>query len=538
MSEKVKNISDEDKEHLRKLGVPEVIIDELVEPNEKQRTFLTKLFEREEGKRGRPLPELAEERIDLSYLIIRHPDPQKRCSNFNCTNLSLPEIDFSGSVFGVSLIDTPTWLHSTSFDRTIFNGRAIFYKTVFLAGAGFVEARFTGNAVFNRTLFSAEANFTRSKFYKLASFNEISFRKETFFIKSVFKSTNDFYHTLFENTAYFTEAIFENAFSCSHVTFIGGAEFSMVHFNGTVAFNQVHWGALPSFKNTKFQQKPSSEYMDGILDLLNGQITARKLKLFSLLSRLKDVNQRSLSILKDLFLEKNITDHDLRQMKYWAESKKNYVHQSELLSTLTERNLSNINNLIEKEGVTAHPHHDAIEKPEYETIPLSEKVWKEDTEAPDKIRFFRLLCNEAGDHYREHKYFSFEMKAHSHHRETGFILRSFYWLYGEISGYGYSLIRPFIVWLYCSFYGWALFMASGVEETCRKSINLWDTLPFYLANLLPFFGSSYTARKSLECTNGIHPITFEGHMITLANSGISMLCIFLLFLALRNRFRL
>ncbi len=557
MSEKVKNISDEDKAHLKKLGVPNDIISRLREPNHEQARYLRELFERRSKWHGLSSHQLKRQYVDLSYLIIRHPDAKIRQQYLNCSKLIFPQINFSGSVFGAQT--KPSMgrkaVYTSSFSSAEFKEDAEFYGAYFLGSASFRGAKFQGAVNFNKAIFNSSADFSRAEFNHPTFFNETMFEEIAIFTKSVFNGENNFHDTLFEGQSYFSEATFNNVFSCSRMTCIELSEFDMAHFNSTVAFDNVRWGTLPSFRNTSFQQKPSSEYMDGILDLLNGRVTARKLKLLNSLYRHEKVTRETLYILRDMFDEGDVSDYQLAEIRNWVEQKKDYAYRDELLCILQNGHFNKLNNFVKRRAseetslrkyraakapvLGGEAHENGIERvPANKPIPLSDKVWKEDTEAPDKIRFFRLLCNEAGDHYREHQYFSLEMKAHSHHRETGYMLKGLYWLYGAMSEYGYSVTRPLLIWLSFSTYFWVLFTASGIVDECKKNIDLWDTLPFYLGNLLPFFGSSYTARKSLECSGGIHPITFEGHMITLANSGISMLCIFLLFLALRNRFRL
>ncbi len=166
------------------------------------------------------------------------------------------------------------------------------------------------------------------------------------------------------------------------------------------------------------------------------------------------------------------------------------------------------------------------------------EIWKTDKKSPDKLRYLRQLCSDANDHEREAFYFAYEMKAHRYHRVHP-SMRWLYWLYEFVSDYGRSVWRPFIGFMSVWFLGWMLVAVNGLKTTCEKPITYIEIWPFYLGNMLPFLGASYHARTSLKCSDGTDVILNSfGYFVNFSGSILAVIFIFLIGLALRNRFRL
>lgn len=155
----------------------------------------------------------------------------------------------------------------------------------------------------------------------------------------------------------------------------------------------------------------------------------------------------------------------------------------------------------------------------------------------DKFRRLKELAVQARDHQREQDFFAKELKAKRFFETTGFSLIPNY-LYEWTSDFGRSLWRPVL----CLGLTWLIFGllygANGLKYAPSPLEPLWNGLKLSLVTLVPFAAISRTAmleaREALFRSDVNHWLDFA-----MVFEGIlAVIFIFLIGLALRNRFRI
>ncbi|HJN24665.1 MAG TPA: pentapeptide repeat-containing protein, partial [Rhodospirillales bacterium] len=154
-----------------------------------------------------------------------------------------------------------------------------------------------------------------------------------------------------------------------------------------------------------------------------------------------------------------------------------------------------------------------------------------DSEDSDRLCRLKELASIAKDHVREQDFFALELKAKRSHKSSS-LLRYvadviFITLYQVLSNFGRSVTVPVFwllgIWLSCGIYFACLPCSDPVAGIC-KGLTTSASLIF------PFLGAS---RASLKAG-------FAGSdaAVAFAEGGLGILFLFLIGLALRNRFRI
>jgi len=153
----------------------------------------------------------------------------------------------------------------------------------------------------------------------------------------------------------------------------------------------------------------------------------------------------------------------------------------------------------------------------------------------DKYRRLKELSVNARDHDREQMFFAYELIANRGYETRG--LKTWpshlYELFGD---FGRSLLRP-CSWLFGVWFGFGIFYRW--LETSDKTNHIWDGLLFSTAQLFPFLGGAKgTLHDAGKVLFGAPPFDTVINVMALAEGGLGILFIFLIGLALRNRFRI
>ncbi|MDF2368006.1 pentapeptide repeat-containing protein [Sneathiella sp.] len=172
----------------------------------------------------------------------------------------------------------------------------------------------------------------------------------------------------------------------------------------------------------------------------------------------------------------------------------------------------------------------------------TKKVWgvfskaATDSDA-DKFRRLKELAVQSRDHEREQDFFAKELKAKRYYETTGLSLIPSY-LYEWTSDFGRSLWRPAL----CLGLTWLIFGlmygVNGLPYATSVLDPLWNGLKLSLATLVPFAAISRTAmlesREALFRSDVNHLLDFA----MVVEGVLAVIFIFLIGLALRNRFRI
>lgn len=152
----------------------------------------------------------------------------------------------------------------------------------------------------------------------------------------------------------------------------------------------------------------------------------------------------------------------------------------------------------------------------------------------DKYRRLKELAFNARDHDRAQEFFAFELIAKRGHETRRLKLIPNY-LYRGFSGFGRSLWRPsiglFVVWgAFGVLYSWI---------AIKNMSHLLDGLLFSAAQLFPFLGASKGALADAKAALfGNAALDAWVNALGMIEGGLGILFLFLIGLALRNRFRI
>ena len=152
----------------------------------------------------------------------------------------------------------------------------------------------------------------------------------------------------------------------------------------------------------------------------------------------------------------------------------------------------------------------------------------------------KQLAIEAKDHEQELKFLADEYRAKRFHETNGLALIPNY-LYDVLSNYGRSIQRPF--WFLAAL--WLSAAQILTRDGCIYALfgaRAFDALLVSAGNLLPFIGGS---RAAIEHKRALFPEVAKGELfptwvdaLGIIEGLLAAVFIFLIGLALRNRFRL
>ena len=152
----------------------------------------------------------------------------------------------------------------------------------------------------------------------------------------------------------------------------------------------------------------------------------------------------------------------------------------------------------------------------------------------DRYRRLKDFAVAARDHEREQMFFAYELMAKRGYETRGLALVPNY-LYGWLSGFGRSLWRPsiglFVVWgTFGVLYSWI---------AVKDWSHIWDGLLFSAAQLFPFLGASKGALADAKAALfGNAALDAWVNALGMIEGVLGVVFLFLIVLALRNRFRI
>ena len=360
------------------------------------------------------------------------------------------------------------------FEDATFKGVAHFEWAAFKAVAQFEDATFGGFAHFECATFDGQAQFLDAIFWD-AFFEDATFGGNVCFTRSTFHGVATFHDATFSGAARFDVKMFDGDADFEHATFSGDADFEAARFNERAMFEGATFEALARFSRVHFC----------------GPTSFRS-------TRFKAAFDTSRVAFRNV--------PDFRQTSFGAH--------------VTLRSFE-----IEQDR-------------------------EFDDEDADRLRRLKELAIGARDHELEQQYFALEMRAARHHEfprdfpwDPPFRLlpMALYWfrlvpnyLYDWISNFGRSLIRP-AGGLIATWFGSAF--AYTLTAT-QPDAGAGDGFVYSGTLLFPFLGfarhAGELARKALFGEDLPTWISALGFIEGL----LGLIFLFLIGLALRNRFRL
>ena len=441
---------------------------------------------------------------------IEDPDPDKQ----NDTTRAWHEtatVDFSGHEFegvadcsgfvfpGPALFRAAAFSCNAEFSEATFSGYAGFSEAAFKGDAGFIKAAFKGNAKFYKTAFSGDAEFSEAAFSGDAEFYKAAFSSDAEFSEAAFKGDVWFNAAAFKGYAGFIKAAFSGDAWFREATFKGNTEFIEANFSKTASFIQTDFTGFTSFDHCRFE-----EYAD-----------------YSAIQV-----SRSFSLTQTRF--KQVPD--FTQARFAESPELDAIHIEPQRGW--PRGLADFKTLL-----------------------------KGNADLAARWRALKKLAVAAHDHDRELLFWKGEVLARRWSVDKPWHALFYFGLfYGWLSDFGRSVVRPLIgwalglfsfAWIYLSQYlgdGWPCEVGPGNTFTAALGLSLRNAL------VLPGSGSATRLDQIYACLYGIYggpamtpaplPARFQPVIPdAIAFAGVvqnlwSAVMLFLLFLALRNHFRI
>lgn len=397
-------------------------------------------------------------------------------ADFSDAKFSRWGASFSGSKFmGMTDFNDAEFFAAADFRETLFCKESYFERTDFSNGGGnFKKAKFIGQANFGGVKFSEQACFRDVEFSTEANFISIKFPKGANFTKTKFLGKADFRETEFSEDPKAKAKAKAGAGAKAGAKAKAEVNFNGAEFFGEANFTGGRFWGLTNFDSAEFLALASFNGAEFLHETSNPSFNMAKFQVIK-------IDRTEFACAPDLrhtVIENGISMHDIQ------------------VSYRTKKESHRLGHAL-------------------------------DIEDSERYRRLKDLAITAKDHDREQMFFAYELKAKRYYETTGFKLVPNL-LYDWLSGYGRSLTRPVI-----GLAGvWAIF--SAIYDPLLKCTGISPIL-FSSSQIAPFLGGSSIFSKAF-----LKAESLGGWILTFAfvENILGVLFLFLIGLALRNRFKL
>jgi|GEM_PF-6934008 len=492
---------------------------------------------------------------------------------------SFRDVAFSGG--DVSFIGTEFSGGYAIFEAVEFSGGdAVFFETEFTGGkVNFINTKFSGGiANFAKAKFGDEVDFRCANFESEVHFREVQFGSKASFTKANFGDEVDFRFAKFESEVHFRKVQFSRNVNFTKVYFKDQVYFLESQFKGETNFWLAQFDGEVDFRRTKFEEVAVfrevdfKRHVDFALAKFESTVDFEAIlvkRAFSLAgvkfnSNIPNFTQANFSESPRLDNVKVLPAPKLKkspfgwQRYFWT---KNYLSY---LMRLLNRYLFQYSKYIWNKftNTRRNPNEEA------------------------HYRALKRLAIQAHDHENEMKFFAGEIRARRHITDfANFLTHDFassmrYWAgvaYELFSDFGRSFIRPALWWFACLWL-FANLTLSGAELKDNTKCHNSQLTPIEAAytiglkNSLLILGLTktnivkqaelclYGTNKNGKAVSKLKPynpkikrnykdkqrlaettktdIPFKAAVQGIIHSGLSLLFIFLLLLAIRNQFKI
>lgn len=352
--------------------------------------------------------------------------------------------DFRGAKFiGNAEFIRTVFGGNARFDEAEFQADGIFESAVFEATASLVKTRFMGGAKFNQTRFRREARFGEAEFQKDASFEATEFSGKTLFRLAKIGGDATFQNARFDGEARFVEmrlagtAIFRAAeFACGadfqSVSFAKPVDFLGSSFDGDTSFEKAVFSQSADFPSAKFKQNVSFADASFLTSANFLQAVFRGRGSFQNVSFngpavFSAVQSRIAFVLAGARFAQVPSFHDA-----------------------SFREPPRLDNMTIADPLSLFPVASGEAKSDPRPRLFRGIKACGDPDYTARYRRLRKLASDAQDHQREKAFFAQELRCRRfwQDRPLGRGLARFWlgWLYGGVSDFGRSLMRPLVLW--------------------------------------------------------------------------------------------
>lgn len=384
----------------------------------------------------------------------------------------------------------------TGFSHTKFNGDVNFDSVGFLESVVFHEADFEGNTDFRNTEFYSYTSFDDARFRGDVSYFETKFHEYVGFRNAAFSKTADFRFTKFKDLAAFYGCQFDREVNFDNASFVGKALFAEVTFRSDTVFVGSRFEAGAYFNDTRIDGEFIfvESMVSGTLDFSSA--TFQQAAAF-------DSTQFSSALVLDGTAFASIPDFRSTKMNF-------------------------------------HVSMDSLEV--FYRGETFWRWWKQGGKLDDAPKYRRLkeMAILAQDHRQEQNFFAMEQKAMRGTRYKGLaVIPSL--LYETFSDFGRSITRPAIgltsVWMLSALT--YLLASLGARETLNNlACSVSSALLYSATQILPFVSGSSEVKKRAVDALFFGDVPDWLGWVNLGEGLLAFIFLFLIGLALRNRFRI
>lgn len=440
--------------------------------------------------------------IEIEKTYPKNADEEEKLAIRNQYFIDFTWIDFNREM-DFSFFNFPI---NVNFRYATFSGYTKFWQARFSGNADFRETKFSDAADFRRVTFSGDVNFWLAEFSGNADFGLVRFSGVADFSSVPFLDGTDFGEAIFSSGANFRGVKFSYSATFDEVTFSDDADFRRVTFSSGVNFRQATFTQDANFKWCKFIGKHQNITFLGA-----------------------EFKQQSFFIDTQFSETAQVMPCDFRQT---------YFHLPPL--------------------VTDFPSDVSIFIQANKDKQRDDNFYK-DCEA--RFRELKKLAEGNNNYQKSLEFYGCELYCQRRASGGGRNLKN--WascLYGLLSGYGLSLLRPTLLWL-------VVMLGSMGLQACfddklsfspTATINI-ERVGFYLSPSLPPFINKPLYQKEVRhrlyvnpqgeklkqlCDNSKDKEECKGQLptcnrvIRFFQALFSFVLMFLFGLALRNRFKI
>lgn len=447
------------------------------------------------------------------------------------------EPDFTDVIFdGAASFGSAHLGHLANFSGCRFLGRAEFGTAIFGMSPKFEQTTFYDAAIFKAAKFGLSCSFFRTKFASHADFSSASFAKGTGFDDASFHSHADFTGTTLGDGPSFSSVTFESPAVFDTTIFGNDANFRTVVFYGPAEFRGASFGDRPMFRKTRFigdADFQAAAFGDDI-DFECAEFS--RSADFSASIR-PDAEKTRLEFNAISFAGASfLGDATFEGRKFKSTTRFGRPRDTQDACAAVFRGIPNFH------GCELHQDtdfRDTMFRDDFDVI-----------QGPDAARAYRTLklaMEKAKATREEQQFFRLEMRAE--HPGMRFWPRTISSIYAAVSDYGFSLRRPVIALLGAAVltglvHGglanaeaskWQALLPSGEFDLDRTL----QWLRYVAINTLPVPGFDKTQMELRDALFGK-----DGAVVSIAmalemlHKIVSLGCVFLLGLALRNLFKM
>ncbi|PID65737.1 MAG: hypothetical protein CR975_05970 [Gammaproteobacteria bacterium] len=421
-------------------------------------------------------------------------------------------VNFSGFIFPIAVNFTKaSFSGEADFEWATFSDMAIFWETTFSGEAYFSEVTFSGKADFSEATFSDRANFNKATFSGEAYFNEATFPGKAYFRNTSFSDDADFGWATFSERAVFGDAIFSDEADFGWTTFSNEANFRKTTFSDKANFRKITFSDKADFSETTFSGKAyfGQVIFSNMADFSEAAFSGEEVAFLG-----TQFQQQSLFIDLQFSKAAKATPCDFRQTHFYLPPS-----VDDFPSDISQFINANKNIKRDKEFYKA---------------------------CEAKFRTLKQLAERNNHHQKTLEFYGCEL--YCQRQASGGWRKPKNWVsyfYGLLSGYGLSLLRPFILWLVVMCIGIGAQALNDGKTSFSFTTAGWERASFYIAPSMPPFVGKPLYQKEVrhrlypaDQTKPAGQLPTANRFIRTIQTLMTFIALFLFGLALRNRFKI